>query len=307
MSRPDSGVLRFAAWLLLAISASLLLYETQLYTFFQLLNGSLDDTFGTAFPAFPFAALLGVLFLLRWKDLHALLVRERGVTSRPFVRALGLFLALIPLAFAQYSAGSLELSAASLIMVFYGTSLVLNPSTDRILIPYASLYLAGVTVPAAVEYLFGEPLAGFSSWLSASMIDLTGIPVVWHGTQFELVSRAGDAISGSVTPGCSSVLSVTTFLGLLGLMYFDFRKSPVSTVKLAVVGTVSLVLLNSARIGILIWAGYSDGPSALWGLHNWVGYAIFLGFYMVVLVVYSSMGRPKMQVGGLAPLASGGP
>jgi exosortase/archaeosortase family protein len=305
LRRPDGGVLRFVAWLSLAVSVTFLVYPAQVYTFFLLLNGSLDDTFGTAFPAFPFAALLGVLFLLRWKDLHALLIRERGVTSRPWVRILGLALATLPLAFSQYSAGSLELSAASLIMVFYGTSLILNPSTDRILVPYASLYLAGVTVPGAIVYLFGEPLAGFSSWLSASMVDLAGIPVVWHGTEFELVSRAGDAITGVVTPGCSSVLSVTTFLGLLGLMYFDFRKSPVSTVKLAVVGTACLVLLNSARIGILIWAGYDAGAAALWGLHNWVGYAIFLGFYMVVLAVYSSIGRPKSPAAGLRSASNG--
>jgi len=294
LSRPDSGTIRFFAWLCLAISVSLAFYQTQLYTFFQLLNGSLDDTFGTAFPAFPFAALLGVLFLLRWNDLHAVLVGEKGFRSRPWIRVLGFLLSTLPLVFTPYSAGSLEISAASLILVFYGTSLLLSPGTDRILIPYASLYLAGVTIPAAVEYAFGEPLAGFSSWLSAGLIDLTGIPVVWHGTEFQLVSRAGEAITGVVTPGCSSVLSVTTFLGLLGLMNFDFRKSPVSTVKLAVAGTASLVLLNSARIGILIWAGYADGPDALWGLHNWVGYAIFLGFYMVVLVVYSGMGKPKV-------------
>ncbi|HME18255.1 MAG TPA: hypothetical protein VKF15_00770, partial [Nitrososphaerales archaeon] len=140
MSRPDSGVLRFAAWVSLATSVSFLVYQTQVYTFFLLLNGSLDDTFGTAFPAFPFAALLGVLFLLRWKDLHAILVRERGVTSRPSVRVLGLALTAFPLAFSSYSAGSLELSAASLILVFYGTSVLLSPGTDRILVPYASLY-----------------------------------------------------------------------------------------------------------------------------------------------------------------------
>jgi exosortase/archaeosortase family protein len=226
------------------------------------------------------------------------------MTSSPKTRVLGLALAFVPLAFSQYTAASLEASAVSLILVFYGTSLALNPSTVRILIPYAGLYTVGVTVPAALEYFFGEPLAGLSSTLSARLVALAGIPVAWNGTQFELVSRAGGVVAGTITPGCSSVLSVTTFLGLLGLMYFDFRKNPAFTVELAAAGTAALVVLNSARIGILIWAGYDIGPAALWGLHNWVGYAIFLGFYLVVLVVYSGAGRQRGAAAGYVHAAA---
>ncbi len=298
MSRFDSGTLRFAAWLGLASASCLLLYSGQVVTFFLLLDGKLNDTFGTAFPAIPFAALLAVLFLLRWGDLHALLLKEGGVRTRPWTRALGLFLAVFPLALAPYSAGSLELSAASLILVFYGTSLLISPGTARLLLPFAALYVAGVTAPAAIQYFWGEPLAGLASSLSAGIVNLAGIPVAWHGTEFTLMSRAGAPVTGTITPGCSSVLSVTTFLGLLGLMHFDFRKDARSTLEVAVVGSGALVLLNSLRIGALIWAGYTGGPDALWGLHNWVGYAIFLGFYLVVMAVYSGMGRPGGKLPG---------
>jgi len=206
----------------------------------------------------------------------------------------------LPLAFRQFSDGSLELSAVTLISVFYGSSLLINPLSLKILLPYALLYSAGVTSPTILQTVFGEPLAGFSSALTAGMVSLSGIPVTWHGTQFEFVSKVGDTVTANITPGCSSVLSVTTFVGLLGLMHIDLKKELRSTVKLALVGAAALTVLNSVRIGILIWAGYSSGEAALWGLHNWIGYALFLGFYVATLVIYTNMGKRS-----IVPASSG--
>ena len=254
-------------------------------------------------------ALLGVLFVLRWNDLHSALADEGRLATRLPTRMLGLGLVLSPLLFVQYSAGLPELSAVSLVSVFFGTSLLLNPNTLRMMLPYAVVCATGMVAPAAVQYYIGGPLAGLATFLSAGLVSFSGIPVTWHGTQFELVSRVGGLVTGTVTPGCSSVFSVTTFLGLLGLMHLDMKKGASATLKLAIVGVATLVLLNSARIGILIWAGYSGGAEAFWGLHSWIGYALFLGFYLVVLLVYSRMEGQK-PVGvlreGAASIRSGG-
>ncbi len=271
--------------------SSILLYYSEISTFAQELTGRLVDTFGTSFPALPFAALLSFLFALRWRDLHEILKKERGLTSRVPRRAIGTALLLMPLAFRPLSDHSLELSALTLISAFYGTSLLLNPLTMEIMFPYAALYSVGVTAPGVLQTLFGEPLAELSSSLTAGMVSLGGIPVTWHGTQFELLSRSGSIVSGTVTPGCSSILSLTTFVGLLGLMHIDLKRELKSTAKLAIVGVGALTALNSVRIGILIYAAYSGGEAALWGIHNWIGYAIFLGFYLATLVVYSKMGK----------------
>ena len=290
MRRPDRGVIRFLAWLGLALAATFALYSGQVMTSLSLLDG---------IPGLPFVALLCALLLLRWSDLHSFLDDEGRLSTLLPTRVLGLGLVLSPLALVQYSAGSPVLSAVSLVLVFYGTSLLLNPTTLRILFPYAGLCAAGLTAPTVIQYFLGEPLAGLATYLSARLVSLGGIPVVWHGTQFELVSRVGGLVTGTVTPGCSSVFSVTTFLGLLGLMHYDLKKEASATLKVAVVGVVSLVLLNSLRIGVLIWAGYSDGAAALWGMHYWFGYALFLGFYLVVLLFYAGMGgaRPAQVPG----------
>jgi hypothetical protein len=173
------------------VATTFALSSVQVATFISLLDGSLNDTFGTDFHAFPFAALLGVLFLLRWNDLHSLLNNEERLATRFPTRMLGLGLALSPLLFGRYSAGSLELSAVSLVLVFYGTSLLLIPTTIRILFPYAGLCAAGVAAPAVTQYYIGEPLAGLAAYLSAGLVSLRGVPVTWQGAQFELVSRSG--------------------------------------------------------------------------------------------------------------------
>ena len=264
--------------------------------FVGLLGQSLSDTFGSIFPAIPFAALLTLIFALRWGDLRDLLTEEEGVKSMLGTRALGGAVVFALLALAPLTDQSVVSAGLAIILTFYATSLVVNPSTKTFLLPYAAVYAAGVGAPFALQWVFGEPLAILSADLSAGLVRLVGFPVAWQGTQFQLLSKTGDVINGVVTPGCSSIISVTTFLGLLALMHIDLRKDIRSTATLAVAGVGILTLLNSVRILLLMWVGYVEGSSAFWGVHNWIGYALFLGFYLAALPVYSKMGGHSQVV-----------
>lgn len=255
-----------------------------------LLGQSLGDTFGSVFPAIPFAALLTVIFALRWNELRELLSMEGGALSELRVRALGAG-ALGALWLLEPLTGqSLETAGISVILTLYAASLAVNPLTKRLLLPYAAIYAVGIGAPFVLQWALGEPLAYASSALSSKLVDLVGLPVVWQGTQFQLFSRTGDVVNGVVTPGCSSIISITTFLGLLALMHLDMKKGLRSTTTMAAAGVALLILLNSVRIMFLMWVGYLDGSSAFWGVHNWIGYALFLGFYLAALPVYSRMG-----------------
>jgi exosortase/archaeosortase family protein len=167
---------------------------------------------------------------------------------------------------------------------------LVNPSTGRFILPYAAVYGAAVGAPAVLLWAFGEPLAALSSWLSANLAGFAGFPVAWQGTQFQLLSRSGEVVSGVVTPGCSSISSVTMFLGLLALMHLDMKKDIRTTARLAVSGVLVLILLNSVRILILLWVGYQYGSAALWDAHDWIGYALFLGFFLAAMPIYLRMG-----------------
>jgi len=280
------ALVRFLVWIGIASAAAALAAPT----FLTLLSQAVDDAFGTVLPAIPFAALLTVLFLLRWDDIREVLVKEKGISTEVPTRLLGLGIIASLILLRGFTGLSVYSSAIAVVLAFYGSSLAVNPLTKRITFPYAMIYSAGVASPAILQWAFGEPLASLSSVLSQDFISLSGISVVWHGTEFQLMSKTGDLVAATVTPGCSSIVSVTTFLGLLALMHIDLKKDLSSTVKLAVGGVAALTLLNSARITILVWVGYVDGSGAFWGVHNWVGYALFLGFYLVAIAIYPRMG-----------------
>ena len=291
---------RFLVW----VTAAALLCFLTAYNFPSLLSQSLSDTFGSLFPAIPFAALLTAIFALRWGDLREKLSEERGLFSEPLVRLVGAAVVLCLVFSAGLTGTSVVLSGIAVVLTFYGSSLAVIPGARRLILPYAATYAFGVAAPSIIQWALGDPLVSVSTALSTWVVSLTGIPITWQGPQFALVSRTGDLVSATITPGCSSVISVTTFLGLLALMHFDMKKDVKSTAELAVGGVVALTLLNSLRIAILIWVGYSSGAAALWDIHNWVGYAIFLGFYMVALVIYSRMGVGKDRIPrGALPLA----
>jgi len=297
----DRGYARVVAWIGTTFLLILTVYSNQLITLTSGLNDLLSTTLGTLLPAYPFLALLVVLTAFRWPDFHKVLLTEQGLTSKPAIRFAGVLLILLPVTlWTLFGSGAsiylaMELSASSLVLVAYGALLVVNPTMWRIVLPYASLYAIGLLAPLFMLSLFGDPLASFSSYLAAQIANALGIHVVWQGVSFAFVSLTGESISAVVTPPCSAAYSISIYLGLLGLMYLDMRKSPTATAKFAVVGVILLPLLNSVRIAITILFGYKYGSAAFWGIHDWLGYAIFLVFYLVVLVMYSRLGRPPSK------------
>jgi len=151
-------------------------------------------------------------------------------------------------------------------------------------------------------------MASLSSFLSAGITNVLGIHVAWQGASFTFVSHAGQSISAVVTPACSAVYSISIYLALLGLMQLDMGRNWTTTAKFAIVGVLVIPLLDSARIALMIWFGFVDGSAAFWGIHDWLGYAIFFVFYVAVLVIYSRTGEPRISYGPVstsAPLVRG--
>jgi exosortase/archaeosortase family protein len=287
-----------ATTLLLMLSV----YSNQVSTLASGLNDLLTSTLGTVFPAYPFLGLLVVLTALRWKDFHGVLLTERGLTSNPGIRLAGVLLTILPatlwsLFFSQVESSTylaLELAASSIVVVAYGALIAINPTMWRIMLPYTSLYAVGLLSPLFMLDTLGVPLAALSSYLAAGITNALGIHVAWQGVSFDMVSAAGDPISAVVTPACSAVYSISIYLALLGLMHLDMGTSLATAAKFALAGVVVIPLLNSARIALTIWFGYVNGSAAFWGIHDWLGYSIFLAFYIAVLVAYTRTGKPRI-------------
>jgi exosortase/archaeosortase family protein len=141
------------------------------------------------------------------------------------------------------------------------------------------------------------------------MTRILGLQVAWQGVSFGFVSAAGAPISSVVTPVCSAAYSISIYLALLGLMYLDMGGGAATTLKFAVAGVAIIPLLNSARIAVMIWFGYMDGAGTFWAIHDWLGYGIFLAFYLIVLVAYARTGdaRPRSTTSVLQPVSPLGP
>jgi len=280
---------RLVVWIGAAVELSVLTAPN----FPSLVNQSVGNAFDGLFVAIPIVALLTLIFALRAKELVQIMAEEGGGLSRLPVRLVGAATILVLIVLEPTTGETLAASGIAVVLTFYATALVVTPSAARFMLPYAAIYGAAVGSPAFLLWAFGEPLAVLSSGLSAGLVHVVGFPVAWQGTGFQLVSKAGEVVNGVITPGCSSVSSVTMFLGLLALMHLDMKKNSRTTAKLAVVGVLALILLNSVRILILLWVGYEYGSAALWGIHDWIGYALFLGFFLAVLPLYARMGEPN--------------
>ena len=301
----DRGHLRLVAWVALTLSLVLTVYFGQVAIIVKGLGGLLSSTLGTVFPAYPFLALLLLLTALRWKDVHKVLLTERGVTSDPKTRLVGVLLITLPAALRSLLVGSvqsspyleMELAASSLVVVAYGALLAVNPRTWRIMLPYASLYVVGLVSPLFILDTLGAPLASVSSYLASGISAAMGIHTSWQGVSFVFVSATGESISAVVTPACSAAYSISIYLPLLGLMYLDTGKSPRTTAAFAIAGVAIIPLLNSARIALTIWFGFIDGSAAFWAVHDWLGYGVFFAFYISVLIAYSRAGRSPATSG----------
>jgi exosortase/archaeosortase family protein len=256
-----------------------------------LVEESAGDAFGGMVVSIPIVVLLATIFALKWKEFtRAMNGKVEG--SSPLLRMIGGSLIGGLLVMEPLSGQSLAGAGIAVVLTFYGSSLMIIPSAWRFILPYAGVYAAAVGVPTALLWAFGEPLAALSSILSERLVGVAGLPILWQGTQFEILSKSGEAVSGVVTPGCSSITSVTMFLGLLALIHLDMGNKWRPTVELALAGVLILTMLDSVRILILLWVGYEYGRAAMLGLHDWIGYAMFLGFFLAALTVYVRTSGP---------------
>ncbi len=302
MLNADRGHGRLVAWLGTTFLLVFALYSNQLAVLISGLSELLSSTLGTVFPAYPFLALLLLLTALRWKDFHSVLLTEKGLTSMLATRLAGVSLVILPailwsLFFGQGGPSAyleMEMSACCLVLVAYGTLLALNPSMGKMMLPFASLYAVGLISPLLMLDALGAPMATLSSFLTAGMTSALGIHVAWQGVSFAFISRTGEPITAVVTPACSAVYSISIYLALVGLMHLDMGRSLATTAKFALAGVLAIPLIDSARIALTIWFGFAEGSAAFWGIHDWLGYTVFLFFYIGVLVTYARTGKPRI-------------
>jgi len=293
---------RLIIWLVAASIISRVLYPLQVTNLLSSVAEMSADNLGN-FYALAALLFVGVFFLLRWQDLHRLLLKGGNLRVKPIVRLLGLVLTLLPLFLAPLLTAHEDapsLAVFPIFLVFWGVLLMVNPSTMKMTLPYSAVLLAATLLPFPLTSLLGEPLVGVAAVLSKLLLTATSIPYSYSSLpnpELLFYSRGGSSMILMITPFCSSLSSISVYLLLVILMHIDLRKDRSSTVKMAFFGTVALVFLNSLRIAVLAWAGYFGGPDLLMSIHGWIGYTIFVAFYAVAAFLYIKNNGPHMSIG----------
>jgi exosortase/archaeosortase family protein len=289
---------RLALWLGAATIVSEALYPQQVAVLISSVTTLSAGNLGNAYPLVA-VLFVGVFFLLRWRDIRGLLLEEGGLRTRPLVRLAGVLLCLSPLVFLPVLAGYenyLSVAVLPVFLTFWGLSLLVDPSTLKLTIPYSAALLAAILLPDPLTALVGAPVVGLASLSSRAILSATGVHYSYFplpGPQLQFSSRSGERLGIDITPSCSSLSSISVFLLLVALMHIDLGKDWSSTTEIAVLGTVTLVLLNALRIAALVWAGFIGGEAVLTSLHEVIGYAIFVGFYGAAAFAFVKIGRPQ--------------
>lgn len=290
---------RVILWFIATLSLLLLLYRHNtvalLRKAFELLSGNLgySSSLGGLF-------LVSFFLLLRWEEFNLILSQERGYTSMLPRRLFGLTVTLFPLFFmrnTEFLPRHQYLHASTMIffLVGYGATLIVTPTLWKILLPYTALAVMTFLSPSLIQSTLGDVFVDIAAVLTRLFLGLSGAGVIWNGNEASFISRSGEAVKLMIDRGCSSIPAISIFLLLVGLMHLDQKKDLASTLKLASMGTVALIIVNSVKLAITLWAGKVYGSGALWSLHSWLGYVFFTGFYMVALLAYLRMSDPRMK------------
>jgi exosortase/archaeosortase family protein len=293
ISRP----LRYYAVLGSATIGTVLLYPNQVMRLFykgvQVASGDIDFSV----PSYPLLALFTIgifIFARRFEVARSFSTFQRG----RYVRILGLTIALSPFAWmtinGRFSADSYALAGAIVASSWFGLVFTIRPASFRVLWPYLLAYVAGVLSVDFLTTVIGNALSAVEAHISAFGTALAGLPVHWTAASFGFTTVNGQSINMFISEECSGTVSFSIFLLLVAMMHIDLRARILSTIRLAILGILALLLVNALRIVIIIWGGYIGGIGVLNFLHIWLGYGLYIMTYVAAIALYLKTGR-KVQ------------
>jgi|GEM_PF-1003942 exosortase/archaeosortase family protein len=270
--------------------SSVILYHAYFIELVSKVNDLLDGNFDTSIPAYPLVALFFLVFciLLRYKDITS--SEEKSELSYNYIiRMLGFLLIVLPALSSSILYGyvdQMEFSAIAIVSCWFGLTILLKPYLLRRLLPYVTAFaLCTVFVSLATPNL-GYYLSVVETKISSFLTFLLRIPISWHSTSFLLTTESGNLLNQPITAACSGVASFSMLLLILVLLHFATNAKLSFTAKFGILAIPPLLMVNSARIVTMLWAGYSFGISTFWSLHGWFGYLLYSVYYAVIKYLF---------------------
>jgi len=287
--------------LVTATSLTPVIYGQQTVSILLKVGEVFSGVFDTSVPAYPLAGMLFALMFisLRRREFSALLAD----TNRDWgIMAVGVSIATIPF-FAVLAIGSLfndsyPFAGIALVCSWVGLVVALRPSLFRFLSPYLLVYLVAVGFVGLLTEALGDPLAIAVAAISNAITSLLRLPVQWSSVYISFMAAGNAPVSLYVSQECSGIASMSIFLMVIALIHLDMKPSLRASLLFAAGGSILFILLNSLRVVGLIVGGITGGVDLMWNLHGWLGYALYILGYSVIILFYTRIKKADFPVAG---------
>lgn len=241
-----------------------------------------------AFVIWVFSCII-ILYQSRHKLNHL------SSTQRKMTVALGIFVCMlsflnIPLGFGNppYSIGDFSILLSGIGIIVFGylgfETFLLTVSIPLIAVIGFQLY----EIFLVNEQVLSAPLLPVTVFLSSSLFNIVGIPVVTQDNLISFVSQTGDGIHLLITPECTGIWSLGTFTIIAVLILISFKASlSYGGLFLLLIGYLGTYLGNIIRIVTIGYSGFLYGPTgAMEKTHLHFGWIIFTAWMVIFWYYY---------------------
>lgn len=280
LSIPTLNHQKLILWSLLSGMGSLIAFGDYYLSIVHLLS---NWDFLMAEGSYPFVMLL---FLVLWqflskRGLFTSLNRESSTLQFDLVTLVGFMISVSALTFKLFLAS--PPTAIQLILIityFQGLFMMVFPKTGARTLLILALYIPTATLPLITTLYLDYPVAQFFIQTLMPVLHVMGLQVFALAQGLALITQSGEEVHIGINAACGGIASYSIFLFLNGLMLLDVRVPRKKAVLFTLTGLAILVLLNLFRLVVIVGVAYTD-IQAINTVHNTLGYALFIVFYIV--------------------------
>ena len=242
--------------------------------------------------SYPFVmlSLLIMWLLLRRREFISHLKQEDVNLNFNSISLLGFLISVSALTIKLIIANPAPPTQLILILSYFqGLFMMAFPKSGIVTLLLLAIYIPTATLPQITSIYFDRQV-------SLAFIKILEPILHTLGYQFQIVNQSiilntqyGQEVYFNINSACVGIASYSIFLLLNGIMILDLKVDKKKAVIQTLSGIAALLLLNIIRLITIVNAGYIN-RRAVNLVHNTLGYAMFIPFYILYMWVFMRSG-----------------